>query len=108
MAKACLFIMNLPEQQFKPLLASDRNNGLPPLLNLGSNSDLTIVELANLVKDVVNFKGEIIFDADKPDGTLRKLMDSARLNRLGWNASTSLKDGIQSAYQDFLKTLISA
>ena len=108
MAKACLFIMNLPEQQFKPLLASDRNNGLPPLLNLGSNSDLTIVELANLVKDVVDFKGEIIFDADKPDGTLRKLMDSARLNRLGWNASTSLKDGIQNAYQDFLKTLISA
>ena len=108
MAKACLFIMNLPEQQFKPLLASDRNNGIPPLLNLGSNSDLTIVELANLVKDVVDFNGEIIFDADKPDGTLRKLMDSARLNRLGWKASTSLKDGIQNAYQDFLKTLISA
>ena len=107
MAKACLFIMNLPEQQFKPLLASDRNNGLPPLLNLGSNSDLTIVELANLVKDVVDFKGEIIFDANKPDGTLRKLMDSARLNRLGWNASTSLKDGIHNTYQDFLKTLIS-
>lgn len=108
MAKACLFIMNLPEQQFKPLLASDRNNGIPPLLNLGSNSDLTIIELANLVKDVVDFNGEIIFDADKPDGTLRKLMDSARLNRLGWKASTSLKDGIQNAYQDFLKTLISA
>jgi GDP-L-fucose synthase len=105
MAEACLFIMSMPEEQYKPLLASDKNDGLPPLLNLGSNSDLTIAELANLIKDVVGFEGEINFDASKPDGTPRKLMDSCRLNCLGWNASTSLKNGIQNAYQDFLKNV---
>ncbi len=102
MAKACVFIMNLEDEVFKPLLASDRNDSLPPLLNLGSNSDLTIAELASLVKEVVGFEGEITFDATKPDGTMRKLMDSGRLNRLGWNVSTSLKVGLQQVYQDFL------
>ena len=102
MAEACIFVINLADEIFKPLLASDRNDGLPPLLNLGSNSDLTIAELAGLVKDVVGFDGEITFDTTKPDGTMRKLMDSGRLNQLGWNISTSLKVGLQQAYQDFL------
>lgn len=101
MAEACVFVLNLPNDILKPLLASDRNDGLPPLLNLGSGSDLTIAELANLVKDVVGFDGDIIFDATKPDGTMRKLMDSYRLNQLGWNVSTSLSTGLQLAYQDF-------
>lgn len=103
MAEACVFIINLDDGVFKSLLASDRNDGLPPLLNLGSNSDLTIQVLANLVKDVVGFSGEIIFDITKPDGPARKLMDSSRLNQLGWNASTSLCDGLLNAYQDFKK-----
>lgn len=103
MAEACVFVMNLADDIFKPLLASDRNDGLPPLLNLGSNSDLTIAELANLVKEVVGFNGEIAFDATKPDGTKRKLMDSGRLNRLGWKASISLRDGLKQAYQSFKK-----
>ncbi len=101
MAEACLYVINLPDAQFKPMLATDRNDGLPPLLNLGSNSDLTIAELANLVKEVVGFNGETAFDSTKPDGTMRKLMDSGRLNRLGWSASTSLKVGLQQSYQDF-------
>lgn len=101
MAEACVFVMNLADEQFKSLLASDRNDGLPPLLNLGSGSDLSIAELAILVKDVTGFDGQIIFDTTKPDGTMRKLMDSSRLNKLGWLASTALRDGLGSAYQDF-------
>ena len=101
MAEACVYVMNLSGEQFKPLLAADRNDGLPPLLNLGSGSDLTIVELAKLIKKVVGFEGDIVLDSTKPDGTMRKLMDSGRLNQLGWNVRVQLKDGLTSAYQDF-------
>jgi GDP-L-fucose synthase len=102
MAEACIFVINLADDVFKPLLAAHRNDGLPPLLNLGSNADLTIAELASMVKNVVEFKGEIIYDSTKPDGTMRKLMDSERLNRLGWDVSTSLLQGLQASYQDYL------
>ena len=101
MAEACIFIMNLADQDFKPLLASDRNDGLPPIINLGSGSDLTIAELASSVKEVVGFKGDVLFDQTQPDGTTRKLMDSSRLNQLGWKVSTQLGDGLNQTYQDF-------
>jgi GDP-L-fucose synthase len=103
MAEACLYVMNLPEQQFKPLLASDRNSGLPPLLNLGSGSDLTIAELAKNIKDLVGFEGEIIYDIMKPDGTMQKLMDVSLMESIGWRATTSLKTGLAIAYENFLK-----
>jgi GDP-L-fucose synthase len=103
MAEACVFVMNLADETYQQLLASDRNDGLPPLLNLGSGSDLTIAGLAQLVGEVVGFDGNIIFDTTKPDGTMKKLMDSSRLNQLGWYVSTSLREGLQSAYQDFKK-----
>jgi GDP-L-fucose synthase len=102
MAEVCLFVMNLPDEDFNSLLASDRNDGLPPLLNLGSGSDLTIEELANTVKNVVGFAGPIVFDTSKPDGTMRKLMNSDRLNKLGWKAKTSLVEGLKLSYQNFL------
>jgi len=105
MAKGCLYLMNLPDGRFKPLLALDRNDGLPPLLNMGSGTDLTIAELANLVKDIVGFRGEIVLDNSKPDGTMRKLMDSTRLNQLGWYATTSLIDGLASTYLDFKRQI---
>lgn len=101
MAQACVFVMNLSEKTYLKLLASDRNDGLPPLLNLGSGVDLTIAELAHMVKQVIGFEGGIEFDVTKPDGTMRKLMDSARLNQLGWNVTTSLQAGLEQAYQDF-------
>ena len=101
MADACIYLMNLPDEQFKPLLAADRNDGLPPLVNIGVGHDLTIRELAEAVKDVVGYQGEIVFDTSKPDGTPRKLMDVGRLNAMGWRASTPMESGLAAAYADF-------
>jgi GDP-L-fucose synthase len=101
MAKACLLIMNLSNSLYLPLLAENRNNGLPPVLNLGSGGDLSIYELANLVKEVVGFNGEINFDTTKPDGTMKKLLDSGRLNQLGWQVNTLIKDGLKNSYNNF-------
>jgi GDP-L-fucose synthase len=101
MAAGCLFVMNLPDAIYQPLLGADRNDGLPPLLNLGYGDDLTIAQLAQLVKEVTAYAGEIVFDTTKPDGTMRKLMDSGRLNGLGWQPTVDLKTGLQRAYADF-------
>ncbi|MBU0916390.1 MAG: GDP-L-fucose synthase [Gammaproteobacteria bacterium] len=73
-----------------------------PLVNIGTGTDVTIRELAQTVIEVVGFAGDLTFDTGKPDGTPRKLMDVSRLTGLGWKASTTLKDGIALAYQDFL------
>lgn len=73
-----------------------------PLVNVGTGTDVTIRELAETVMKVVGFEGRIVFDASKPDGTPRKLMDVSRLSGLGWRASTSLEDGIRLALADFL------
>ena len=64
------------------------------LINIGTGSDITIANLANLIAEVVGYKGDFIFDASKPDGTPRKMLDVGRLTKTGWHASTSLKDGI--------------
>ncbi len=73
-----------------------------PLLNVGCGQDLSIRELAQTVAAVVGFEGELVFDASKPDGTPRKLLDVSRIARLGWRARTGLAQGIASAYQDYL------
>ncbi|MCV2370151.1 GDP-L-fucose synthase [Roseateles oligotrophus] len=73
-----------------------------PLVNVGTGTDVTIRELAETVMKVVGFEGRIVFDASKPDGTPRKLMDVGRLAGLGWRASTGLSAGVSLAYQDFL------
>jgi len=102
MADACVHIMSLPENQFRSLLASDRNDGMPPIVNIGVGDDLTIAELATLVAAAVGYEGGVAFDSSKPDGTPRKLLDSSRLYGLGWRAKTSLEDGLASAYKDFI------
>lgn len=105
MADACVHLMTLSEAHFDTLLGSDEaTTGVfePPLVNVGTGVDLTIAELADLVKRTVGFNGDIVFDADKPDGTPRKLLDVERLSRNGWRASTSLEDGLAQAYRDFL------
>lgn len=73
------------------------------LVNIGTGEDLTIRELAETVKEVVGYTGELVFDASKPDGTPRKLMDVSKLHGLGWKHSVELKEGLQLAYADFLQ-----
>jgi len=102
MADACVYLMNLPDEQLVPLLAQGRNDGLPPLINIGMGEDLTIHKLAELVKHVVGYTGDIVFDATKPDGTPRKLLDVSRLQALGWTAITNLQTGLAKAYADFI------
>ena len=101
MADACVHVMALPDEQFRPLLAADRNDGLAPIVNIGVGEDVTIAEIAAMVAETVGYTGRIEYDATKPDGTPRKLMDSARLRALGWEASTPLRRGLRLAYQDF-------
>jgi GDP-L-fucose synthase len=105
MAEACVFLMNLPDDRFDTLLGSDETATgvfMPPLVNIGMGEDLTIRELAGLVKEVVGYPGDIVFDAGWPDGTPRKLLDVSRLSALGWRARTALRDGLVSAYHAFM------
>lgn len=103
MADACVFLMNLPDEQYQLLLASDRNDGLPPVINIGVGEEVTIKELAETVQLVVGYTGDIVFDATKPDGTPRKLMNVDRLRGIGWQANVELMQGLRVAYSDFKK-----
>jgi GDP-L-fucose synthase len=98
LAHACLFLMNLNQQAFDSLAADEV---APPLINIGSGQDRTIRELAELVAKTVGFEGRLTFDASKPDGTPRKLLDSSRLSSLGWAPKTTLHEGLRLAYHDF-------
>lgn len=89
MADACVYLM-------------DRLDIQDGLFNVGTGQDVTISELAETVMDVVGFSGEIFFDASKPDGTPRKLLNVDRMRALGWQAQISLREGIAKAYADFL------
>ena len=99
MADACMYLMNLPDERFFSLLTDD----IAPLINVGCGQDQSIHELAKLVKDVVEFGGELIFDTSKPDGTPRKLLDVSKLGQLGWVAKTELREGLRLAYMDYLQ-----
>ena len=78
------------------------------IVNVGVGEDVTIAELAGLVKRVVGFAGSLVFDTTKPDGTPRKLLDVSRLTSLGWRAATTLEQGVDSTYQWFLTHVESA
>lgn len=88
LADACVYLMNTYSGN--------------ETVNLGTGKELSIKELAELVKKVVGFKGNITFDTTKPDGTPRKLLDVSKLEKLGWKYKTELEDGIKLAYEDFL------
>jgi len=98
MAAASVYVMNLDKTIY-----DDHTEPMLSHINVGFGSDVTIKELAETISAVVGYKGKIGFDASKPDGTFRKLMDSSRLNGLGWRAEVNLMDGLEKAYQDFLE-----
>ncbi len=98
MAAASVHVMNLPKATYDQHTAPMQSH-----INVGCGSDITIAELVQTVGQVVGYQGEINFDPSKPDGAPRKLMDSSRLNALGWQAQVSLQEGLALAYQDFLK-----
>lgn len=109
MADACVFLMTLPDDDYISLLGSDETETgkfEPPLVNIGAGNDITIKALAEMIRDTVGFKGEIVFDTSKPDGTPRKLMDVTRLKHIGWSSFTPLDRGIGRAYADFLRAQI--
>ena len=89
MAAACLFVM--------------KQQGHTAMLNIGSGQEVSIKQLAELVCEVVGFEGEIVFDPTKPDGTPRKLVDTTKLNELGWMAKVNLKEGLQTTYDWFVR-----
>ena len=90
LAEACVFLME--------------NYSDPQIINVGSGNEISIRELAELIKDIVGFRGELLWDTSKPDGTPRKLMDSSRIFALGWKPRTDLATGIRRAYEDYLKS----
>jgi GDP-L-fucose synthase len=105
MADACVFLMNLPDARYTPLLGSDESvtgRFEPPLVNIGVGQDVTIAELAALVAQVVGYSGQVVYDTTKPDGTPRKLMDVGLLNAAGWKASTPLATGLRVAYAEYV------
>jgi GDP-L-fucose synthase len=107
MADACVYLMSLDEGKYGRLLGSDESitgRFEPPLINVGSGTDVTIRELAEIVSNVIGYSGKIVFDTTKPDGTPRKLMDVNFLTSMGWRAKTPLKNGLMTAYQEFLAT----
>jgi GDP-L-fucose synthase len=73
------------------------------IINIGTGEDVSIRELAELIKSVVGYRGEIVMDASKPDGTPRKLLDVTKVNRVGWKAAVDLKSGIERTYGWFLE-----
>lgn len=92
LARACVFLMNTyNEEEF---------------VNIGVGNDISIKDIAYMVKEIVNYDGKIIFDATKPNGTMRKLMDVSKLNALGCIAQINLKEGITSVYEEILKNKI--
>jgi len=93
LADACLFLMNTYNEK--------------ELVNVGTGVDLSIGELANEISSIIGYEGQISWDSSKPDGTPQKLLDVSKLRSLGWEASTSLQEGIKIAYADFLKTVSS-
>ncbi|MDF2529388.1 MAG: GDP-fucose synthetase [Gammaproteobacteria bacterium] len=102
MAEACVFLMNLEQAKYQSLLSSKDS---PPLVNIGCGEDISIKDLLNSIQKVIGYNGEVIWDSEKPDGALQKLLDISRIKGLGWQPNVSLEQGIKLAYQSYLESL---
>jgi GDP-L-fucose synthase len=98
MAEACVFLMNLPDHLYGSIAHSESR---APLINIGCGEDLTVQELAELIREVVGFDGQLTFDPSQPDGTPRKLLDVSRMKELGWQASIPLREGLAAVYREY-------
>lgn len=96
LADACMFLMNLEEAAYDGILD---DGAAPALINVGSGEEVTIRDLALLIKHVVGFEGELVFDAGKPDGTPRKLADASRIHSLGWRHRVGMEEGVAKTYR---------
>lgn len=98
LAAACVFVMGLDDAIYE-----EHTQPMLPHLNVGCGEDITIAELAGLVCAVIGYRGEIVYNLDKPDGTPRKLLDISRIQALGWRPQISLREGVESTYRWFLE-----
>jgi GDP-L-fucose synthase len=98
LAQAAIYVMNLDKKIYNEQITSVSSH-----INVGSEQELTIKELAEIIKEVIDFKGTINFDSSKPDGSTRKLLNSERINKLGFKPKIHLKEGLIKTYQDYLK-----
>ena len=96
LANACLFILNLAKDKYDAVTDQQLSH-----LNVGSGEEISIKNLSEIIAKIVNFKGDINFDISKPTGTPRKLLDSSKINGLGWSPEISLKDGLENTYDWF-------
>ena len=101
LAEACVFLMNLVDEKFNSLLKNDLSENLYPIINVGAGEDISIKDLSLLIAKISGFKGQVIFDNTKLDGTPRKLLNVDVLTKLGWTPKISISDGIKKALQDF-------
>lgn len=101
MASACIHVMNLDKGVYDKYTSPMQSH-----INIGYGEDITISDLANAISETVGYSGEIKFDTSKPDGVSRKLLDSKKLNLLGWKPQVNLKNGLDKAYADFLCLLV--
>lgn len=100
MADASVFVMNLPDADLETHLL---NYPQPCFVNVGSGTDGTIAELANIIKEQVGFEGALRFDTSKPDGTMKKLLDVSSLEKMGWKYKIPLEQGVRHSYEWFLE-----
>tara|TARA_B110000037_G_scaffold176061_1_gene200882 strand:+ start:334 stop:1299 length:966 start_codon:yes stop_codon:yes gene_type:complete len=101
LAEACVFLMTLSDEKFNALLNNDSSENSYPIVNVGAGEDISIKDLSLLIAKISGFKGEVIFDNTKLDGTPRKLLNVDILTQLGWTPSISISDGIKQALKDF-------